>query len=290
MNYRVYELNKKTQVIVICFFLTVGSQGIQAQDNSSISSDSFDSSSMPDGSSPSFSMDSLTSDLFGSSNSSTSPSSPNQYYLRIKKEAEAFSKSLPNNPRSLSAIWDALIKKRIDNWNSPKFDLALFNLLNGAIQKKFADVIDPYCVDGDPPVNAWDAWFDAFHASYIYYTYAYPEPERSQAKDAATKALLKAEAVSQLIPQTWPPAAKQTSNTSPKNTPRSVENSYPTGAEIARYAHQLGTQHPNWWRNTGKNEEIRKCNLFVDRIYRDMNIPLPWSNKQIPKSTTCDSN
>jgi len=54
------------------------------------------------------------------------------------------------------------------------------------------------------------------------------------------------------------------------------------GTEIAKHAEALGELHPDWWRNEGKNGEIRKCNTFADRVYRDMDVPLPWDGQHIP--------
>lgn len=56
----------------------------------------------------------------------------------------------------------------------------------------------------------------------------------------------------------------------------------PTGIEIAKHAKALGELHREWWQNEGPNEEIRKCNLYGDRVYRDMKVPLPWDGKSIP--------
>lgn len=60
------------------------------------------------------------------------------------------------------------------------------------------------------------------------------------------------------------------------------EEKLPTGIEIAKHAKALGELHRDWWRNEGPNDEIRKCNLYGDRVYRDLQVPLPWAGKSIP--------
>ncbi len=62
----------------------------------------------------------------------------------------------------------------------------------------------------------------------------------------------------------------------------SKEANLPSGIEIAKHAKALGELHRDWWRNEGINEEVRKCNLYGDRVYRDMKVPLPWTGKAIP--------
>lgn len=54
------------------------------------------------------------------------------------------------------------------------------------------------------------------------------------------------------------------------------------GSEIANHAKALGELHRDWWKNEGSKEEIRKCNLYADRVYRDMHVPLPWESAHIP--------
>ena len=56
----------------------------------------------------------------------------------------------------------------------------------------------------------------------------------------------------------------------------------PEGTDIAKHAHELGQQHPGWWVNEGPHCDIRKCNLFADRVYRDIHVPLPWDLQHIP--------
>lgn len=50
--------------------------------------------------------------------------------------------------------------------------------------------------------------------------------------------------------------------------------------EFSNHARWLGETHPRWWENVGK---IHKCNLFVDRVFRDLKIPLPWDESHIPR-------
>jgi hypothetical protein len=56
----------------------------------------------------------------------------------------------------------------------------------------------------------------------------------------------------------------------------------PSGVEIANHAKALGELHTQWWQNEGAHHEIRKCNLFADRVFRDMHVPLPWDKTHIP--------
>jgi hypothetical protein len=49
----------------------------------------------------------------------------------------------------------------------------------------------------------------------------------------------------------------------------------PSGTDITNHAKALGELHPEWWQNEGAHHEIRKCNLFADRVFRDMAVPLP---------------
>jgi hypothetical protein len=62
-------------------------------------------------------------------------------------------------------------------------------------------------------------------------------------------------------------------------TTQGKESPLPSGSDIADHAKALGERHPNWWHTEGKTY---KCNLFSDRVYRDMHVPLPWDEKGIP--------
>jgi hypothetical protein len=55
-----------------------------------------------------------------------------------------------------------------------------------------------------------------------------------------------------------------------------------SGIEVANHAKALGKQHEDWWRNEGPHGKIRKCNLFADRVFRDLHIQLPWDSKHVP--------
>lgn len=63
-----------------------------------------------------------------------------------------------------------------------------------------------------------------------------------------------------------------------------VEKHHPeksaSGEEIAKHARLLGESQPSRWLNAGK---IHKCNIFLDRVFRDMKVSLPWDEKHIPR-------
>lgn len=55
-----------------------------------------------------------------------------------------------------------------------------------------------------------------------------------------------------------------------------------TAEKLSEHTHQLGENNPKMWANEGPHGEIRKCNLFADKVFRDSKIPLPWDTKNIP--------
>jgi hypothetical protein len=69
---------------------------------------------------------------------------------------------------------------------------------------------------------------------------------------------------------------------SQRDTSKMQSGDLPTGSRIADHAKALGERHPDWWKNEGPHGEIRKCNLFADRVYRDTKVPLPWDGGHIP--------
>jgi len=54
------------------------------------------------------------------------------------------------------------------------------------------------------------------------------------------------------------------------------------GNDVARHAHELGEKHPAMWKNEGPHGEIRKCNLFADKVFRDLGVSLPWEKGHTP--------
>lgn len=55
-----------------------------------------------------------------------------------------------------------------------------------------------------------------------------------------------------------------------------------SSSEVGEYAKKLGEGQRKRWANEGPDKQIRKCNLFADCVFRDLKIPLPWGENQIP--------
>ena len=66
-------------------------------------------------------------------------------------------------------------------------------------------------------------------------------------------------------------------------TTREAFNKVPIAEKISLHARALGEKYPDMWKTDfTEHSEIRKCNLFVDKVFRDLGIPLPWGKGQMP--------
>ncbi len=54
-----------------------------------------------------------------------------------------------------------------------------------------------------------------------------------------------------------------------------------TALKVAEHAEALGKLHTDWWKTQG---DIHKCNLYGDRVYRDLKLPLPWDSNPVPST------
>ena len=70
--------------------------------------------------------------------------------------------------------------------------------------------------------------------------------------------------------------AKEAAHSRPKDNPR-----HPTGLELSKSAHHLGTTEPKHWLNDERHH-IYKCNKFVDAVLRQSGINLRWDAAHIP--------
>lgn len=52
-----------------------------------------------------------------------------------------------------------------------------------------------------------------------------------------------------------------------------------TPLKVAEHAEALGLLHKEIWKTRG---DIHKCNLYGDRVFRDLKLPLPWDSHHIP--------
>jgi len=160
--------------------------------------------------------------------------------------------------------------------------------------------------------DCWNAWLKAFNTVMTLLPHnrtEEEEPRVSESRAEALKAIELAETICHLHPPSTmqtpplppsssdhlPPLAPQRpvlspTNPSPGSSPAPkqpattpVQKPGPTGKDIAKHAHELGERHPDMWVNEqGPHGEIRKCNLFVDRTYRDLGAPLPWGKGHTP--------
>jgi hypothetical protein len=162
-------------------------------------------------------------------------------------------------------------------------------------------------LDQNKQINdCWYAWLEAFSEVLRllpHNAWEETEPTSSEHKAEALRAIEKAEATCRFHavpgltpPGHMPPLAPQrpssgqltgtgkqpgsSSSTKPGTPPRVLQGH--TSVDVARHAHELGENHPDWWKNEGKDHQIRKCNLFADRVFRDLQIPLPWDGQSTP--------